>query len=147
MKFTLFFLLTVGGLAACGEVADTRPGQPVKSRQMAFKEIVKHFEPMGVMLRKGQFNAERFASLAAAFKERQAAPWPHFGPDTNYPPTKATAEVWAQPDAFEKERQAFLAAGDRLVAAAQTQDRDRVVVAYEVLHDTCKHCHRQFKQN
>lgn len=146
-KFAPFFLLTVAGLTACGEVEDTRPGQPVKTRQVAFKEIVKHFEPMGVMLRKGQFDAQRFATLAAAFHERQNGPWSHFGPDTNYPPTKATPDVWLKADVFEKEHQAFLKAGDNLLAAAQTQDRNRVSAAYDTLHDTCKHCHKQFKQN
>ena len=50
LKFPLFFLLTAAMLTGCGEVEDTRPGQPVKQRQVAFKEIVKTFEPMGVML-------------------------------------------------------------------------------------------------
>jgi cytochrome c556 len=56
-RFRLFLLSTVALLAACGEVEDTRPGQPVKTRQTAFKEIVKAFEPMGVMLRENRYDA------------------------------------------------------------------------------------------
>ena len=53
-------------LTGCGEVEDTRPGQPVKQRQVAFKEIVKTFEPMGVMLRKDRYDADKFLPMAEA---------------------------------------------------------------------------------
>jgi cytochrome c556 len=111
-KFRLFLLSTVALLAACGEVEDTRPGQPVKTRQTAFKEIVKAFEPMGVMLRENRYDADKFAMHAERLMARRDGPWSHFGPDTNYPPTKATPEVWKQAEQFEKDKQAFLAATD-----------------------------------
>lgn len=60
-------------LAACGEPEDTRPGQPVKQRQTAFKDIIVFFEPMGVMLRKGTYDAERFEKFTAEL-DRQARP-------------------------------------------------------------------------
>src|SRR5574343_1389115 len=108
-------------LAACGEPEDTRPGQPVKHRQQAFKDIIKSFEPMGVMLRKGSFDAERFDKLSAELVAKRDLPWSHFGPDTNYPPTKATPEVWSKPAEFDKEKQAFIAATDKLQAAVQSK--------------------------
>lgn len=59
-------VVTVGGLAACNPVVeDTRPGQPVKTRQVAFKEMLKVFEPMGTMLRTDRYQPEKFAALAA----------------------------------------------------------------------------------
>ena len=88
-------LLSAALLTACGEPEDTRPGQPVKQRQTAFKDIIKSFEPMGVMLRKGTYDAERIEKFTAELIAKRDLPWSHFGPDTNYPPTKATAEVWS----------------------------------------------------
>ncbi len=155
LKFRRFLLLTVGPavaaivvatFAGCGEVEDTRPGQPVKQRQMAFKEMVKAFEPMGVILRKGSYNADKFLPLAEALVAKRDGPWPHFGPDTNYPPTKATAEVWKQPEAFTKDKQTFIAATDALLAAAQSKDKAAVEKTYDAVHEACKTCHKQFKE-
>lgn len=145
-KFRVFFLLTVAMLAGCGEVEDTRPGQPVKHRQVAFKEIVKTFEPMGVMLRKGTYDADKFLPMAEALLARRDGPWAYFGADTNYPPTKATADVWKQPEAFEKNKKAFISATDALLAAAQGKDKAQVEKAYDAVHDACKTCHKQFKE-
>lgn len=132
-------------LAACGEPEDTRPGQPVKTRQTAFKEIIKVFEPMGVMLRENRFEAEKFLRLATALHERRDAPWSHFGPDTNYPPTKATPLVWEDAARFESERQTFLKTTDELLAAAQSQDQARIKAAYDAVYASCRDCHKPFK--
>ncbi|WP_205754877.1 cytochrome c [Azoarcus sp. DD4] len=134
-------------LAACGgAVEDTRPGQPVKHRQDAFKAILRVFEPMGVMLRDGKYQADKFASLAGELVAKREAPWGHFGADTNYPPTKAKAAVWSDAAAFERERQGFFAATDALMAAAQTRDPVQAKAAYDKVYGSCKSCHDGFKQ-
>src|SRR5574343_976793 len=125
-------------LAACGEPEDTPPGQPVKHRQQAFKDIIKSFEPMGVMLRKGNFDAERFDKLSAELVAKREGPWSYFGADTNYPPTKATGEVWKQPEAFEKDKQAFIAATDKLQEAAKSGHKAAGEEADDAAHDRCK---------
>jgi cytochrome c556 len=146
LKFRLFLLLTVTLLSGCSEVEDTRPGQPVKQRQVAFKEIVKAFEPMGVMLRKERYDADKFLPLAEKLVAKRDAPWSHFGPDTNYPPTKATPEVWKQPEAFARDKQSFIAATDALLVAAQSKDKGQVEKTYDTVHEACKTCHKQFKE-
>lgn len=146
-KFQALALASLFLLAACGEVEDTRPGQPVKTRQTAFKEIIKTFEPMGVMLREKRYDADKFLVLATQLVERREAPWTHFGPDTNYPPTKATPKVWSEPEQFERERQAFFVATDALLVAAQRKDKspDQVETAYKAVYETCQNCHKPFK--
>lgn len=131
--------------AACGEVEDTRPGQPVKTRQQAFKDIIKVFEPMGVMLREKRYEPEKFLRLASALHEKRDAPWAHFGPDTNYPPTKSTPLVWEDSARFNQERDTFLAATDALLAAAKTQDEAKIQVAYDAVYASCQDCHKPFK--
>jgi cytochrome c556 len=134
-------------LAGCGsEPQDERPGQPVKTRQTAFKEILRSFEPMGVMLRANRYDADKFLALANELASKRDAPWAHFGPDTNYPPTKATAAVWEQPARFEHYRAAFFQAVDALVLAARTKDRKQVEAPYRAVHDACQECHRTFKK-
>ena len=133
-------------LAGCGgPVEDTRPGQPVKQRQDAFKALLRAFEPMGQMLRGKTYDADRFATLAAGFAARHQAPWGHFGADTHYPPTRARAEVWSRPETFAQEVGAFREASAALIAAAERRNEAEVRQAYDRLHASCKSCHRQFK--
>jgi cytochrome c556 len=142
-------LLATAGLAVLAgcqpAVEDTRPGQPVKTRQVAFKEMLKVFEPMGTMLRTDRYQPDRFAGLAGELIAKREAPWRHFGPDTNYPPTKAKSAVWSEAERFERERLAFFAATDELLAAARTKDRAAAEKAYFKAYDTCQSCHDRFK--
>ncbi|MFN4325487.1 MAG: c-type cytochrome [Azonexus sp.] len=141
----LLLLSTAALLAACGEPEDTHPGQPVKQRQQAFKEIIKSFEPMGVMLRKGSYEPDRFLAFAEKLHAARDLPWRHFGPDTHYPPSKARAELWQQQEQFEADKQAFLQASEALLAAAQSKDKARIQPAYDAVHESCKACHDRFK--
>lgn len=140
---SLFVLLA---LSACSQVVeDTGPGQPVKHRQDAFKAMLRSFEPMGVMIRDKQYDANKFAGLAAELVTRRDAPWPYFKADTNYPPTKAKAAVWERADEFEQERLKFFTATDELLAAAQSRTLEEVRPAYEKVYSSCKSCHDSFK--
>ena len=140
---SLVCLLTLG--ACSGPVEDTRPGQPVKHRQDAFKAMLLSFEPMGVMLRTGEYRADEFARLANELNTRRDAPWPYFAADTLYPPTKAKAAVWERAQEFEGERQKFFELTDALAAAAQTRDKASAQAAYDKVYASCKSCHEDFK--
>lgn len=134
-------------LAACGgKVEDTRPGQPVKHRQEAFKGFIRAFEPMGTMLRDDKYEQQAFAHLAQALVAQRDAPWSYFGPDTDYPPSKSTADVWKRPEAFEAARQRFIAATDTLASAAASGDKAAAKQAYDAVYDSCKACHRDFRK-
>ena len=141
----LLFLASIFLAACSGEVEDTRPGQPVKSRQVAFKEIIKVFEPMGVMLRENRYNADEFETLSAKLIEKRDAPWSHFGADTNYPPTKSTSEVWSQPEKFKEQQDQFVKVTNALLVAAKNKDQKQAQEAYSAVHDSCKSCHKTFK--
>lgn len=132
-------------LIACGEPEDTRPGQPVKQRQTAFKEILRSFEPMGLMLRTQRYEAEAFSKLADNLASLKDAPWPHFAPDTLYPPSKATPAVWAEPERFARDREAFLQSVTQLQQAAQSKQLAQIEPAYKAVYDTCQTCHKTFK--
>ncbi|MBW8470141.1 MAG: cytochrome c [Thiobacillus sp.] len=132
-------------LTGCGAVEDTRPGQPVKTRQEAFKSLLRSFEPMSKMMKEDRYDADKFVQMAADFMVKRNAPWSHFGPDTNYPPSKANSEVWQDAAAFERAKQDFFAASDALNAAAQARDKTRVENLYSRVYDTCKSCHDSFR--
>jgi cytochrome c556 len=133
-------------LVACGaEPEDTRPGQPVAHRRAAFKELIKSFEPMGVMIREDKYNPQRFAALAASVISLRDAPWQYFGPDTQYPPSRAKDEVWSRPEQFEADRKAFYDATDKLAAVAGTKDAKVAAAAFQAAEKTCRNCHDTFK--
>jgi len=144
--FVLVWIAVLLGLSGCNaHVEDTRPGQPVKTRQVAFQEILKVFEPMGVMLRTDTYEPDRFAALAAELTIKRERPWAHFSADTHYPPTKAKEAVWTEADEFEQKKQAFIAATEQLNVAAQTKNMEAAKKAYFEVYDTCKSCHSQFR--
>ena len=101
---------------------------------------------MGVMFRDKQYDANKFAGLAAELAARRDAPWPYFKPDTHYPPTKARAAVWERADEFEQERMKFVTATDELLVAAQSRSLEQVRPAYEKVYASCKSCHDSFKE-
>lgn len=139
-------LLSMVFMTACGEVEDTRPGQPVKQRQEAFKAMLRAFEPMGTMLRDKRYHAERFAQGAQALAEWRDAPWAHFGPGTQYPPSKARDAIWSQPEAFAQARERFVTAVDGLTAAVAAGQQPAIEQAYQQVYDSCQSCHKQFRE-
>jgi cytochrome c556 len=142
----VLLMLLLVGLPACGPVEDTRPGQPVKTRQTAFKEMLKVFEPMGTMLRTNQYDPEKFAALAEALMTKRDAPWRHFATDTHYPPTKAKTEVWTNAEQFERERLVFMTATDQLLVAARARRAADALLAYQAVADACQSCHKHFRE-
>ncbi len=134
-------------LTACADPPDTRPGKPVAHRQEAFKKIRFAFEPMGRQLHKQEYDADQFLLLAKQLVGAKDGPWQYFGPDTNYPPSHATADVWSKPAEFESRRQTFAKAVDDLAAAAESRNDQRVRAAYEAVRDSCQKCHDVFRED
>ncbi len=133
-------------LSACGgEAEDTRPGQPVAHRRTAFKELMKAFEPIGIMMREGPYEAEKFKPLVDGVMARRDAPWQYFQPDTLYPPSKAKPEVWSDAAGFAAEKKTFFDATDKLAAAAKTSDENSARAAAKAVEDTCRDCHKAYK--
>ncbi|MCK6411667.1 MAG: cytochrome c [Azonexus sp.] len=133
-------------LLACGEVEDTRPGQPVKQRQQAFKAMLRAFEPMGTMLREQRYQADAFARGARQLQALRDAPWPHFGPDTQYPPSKSRNTVWEKPQEFAQAKADFVAAVDSFAATVAGGQREASEKAYQQVYATCQGCHKQFRE-
>lgn len=140
------FILIPLALAACGEPEDTGPGRPVAHRREAFHTILNAFEPIANRLRDKKYSPDEFIALAKRLNEVKDGPWRYFTPNSNYPPTRATDKVWSEPDKFEAERQDFLRATEGLAQAAATRDEAKVRSAFEVLHETCRDCHKAFRK-
>ncbi len=134
-------------LTACsGPIEDTLPGQPIKHRQEAFKEILRVFEPMGTALRTERYEAEPFERMASALVERRYGPWDYFREDSYQPPTRARQAVWSRADDFDAARLAFISATDALLESARTHDLSAVRPAYQEVEESCRQCHNDFRK-
>jgi len=141
----LMVVLTALSLMACGEATDTHAGQPVAHRRAAFKKILLAFEPIGISLREKQYDSNRLIDQAKLLASLKNDPWPYFDGDTNYPPTHAKAKVWSDPDQFRAAQQVFIHAVDRFTLVIQDHDEANARAAYEAVQDSCRNCHKAFK--
>lgn len=149
MKFSVSLILialSAAMLSACGEPKDTHPGQPVAKRKAVFKDMLRVFEPMGMVGRdRGEYVKEDFLAHAREFQSLAKQPWVYFAPDTNYPPTKAKADVWQNPEEFARQSQKFQALADQLLKAAQDGNLDTIRPLVGDVEKSCQTCHKQFR--
>jgi len=148
----------VWGLTGCSsEVTDPQPGQPVATRQKLFKTMLREFEPMGVMLRQGPFDAEQFVGHWRRFAELTDQPWPLFRADTCYPPAKVTPQACSDLSGLQQRAETFRAAvaqlGEQVAAleaeggsSGTSERRAAVKQAYDRVYDACQECHRGYRK-
>ena len=136
------------GLTACGErIEDTHPDRWVSQRQAIFKDFTRTLEPIGMMARERKpFDAAEFTKAAQALQSLGHRPWPLFPADSNYPPTKALPQVWAEPAEFEQAQLAFRESLLGLVQAAQVGTLEAARPAVEDVQQKCKTCHDGFRR-
>jgi len=146
---SLSLLAAIVALTGCsGEAPDTHPDQPVTKRRAVFKEFTRALEPMGLVARDRQpYQAANFLEQAYALKKLSTQPWPLFTADSNYPPTKANAKVWQQPDDFKLAQGQFQQAVDELALAAAGTDLERIKTSVSNVQKSCKACHDTFRKD
>ena len=148
-SLTALLLCLLTGLIACSpaDPVDDRPGQPVAQRKKLFKQILNTLEPMGLMVRERQpFKADEFQRRARDLKELSVQPWIHFGPGTDYSPSRAKPEVWLKAAEFDQARQKFIDATNQLAEVAATGQLEKVKAPVQHVQDQCLSCHREFRQ-
>jgi cytochrome c556 len=135
-------------LSACEGAAppDTFPGQPVTQRNQLFKQMLRSFEPLGLMVReKEPFKADEAIRLAGEVKRLSTLPWQHFPAGSDYRPSKSKPEVWARPDDFKKAQNEFIVLVDALELATRSRTADKIKPAYEAVVQSCSDCHKAFR--
>ena len=130
-------------LSACGKA----PPQSAASaaRRAAFKDYL----PLTAQMRKtangdSPYRPEEFERLAAEFAREAPRPFQYFQNDPQGN-GRARAEIWQQPERFQKRRDDFYAAVAELDAAAQSRAPDRIRAAYERMEHSCRACHDDYR--
>jgi cytochrome c556 len=134
-------------LASCGgSPADTHPGQPVTKRKLAFKQMLRSFEPMGLIVRgRKDYDRQEFLDFATELQQLADKPWQYFTPGSDYPPTRAKATVWQQPDHFRAAREKLTDAVSHLTAVARDGNLETIRPAFAQVEKSCQSCHREFR--
>ena len=133
-------------LSACGPQEDTHPGQPVTKREAIFKENLRTFEAMGLMIRdKEPYSSQDFLANAQKLKELSTQPWVYFTPGSDYAPSRALPAVWQQPEAFKHAQETFIVAAAQLADVAKGGNLDQIKPVYNQVKESCAACHHDFR--
>lgn len=147
MKRILLPVFTAVLLTACGgQGAPSAPkGAISEERTAAFKSFMPDFSSMKKMVAGDEaFEVEKFKAAAAQFANDAKVPFDYFQNDPNGN-GDALPAVWQQADAFKAEQDQFLAAAEKLNAAAQTGNLEEIKVAFGQVGASCKSCHDTFR--
>lgn len=149
LKIILISITAVALLNGCSDrIKDTHPQQLVTKRQNIFKKFTKTLEPMGLVARGRQdYVKADFVASALALQELSTQPWAYFTADGNYPPTRAKAEVWSQPNEFKQAQDNFLTAVNQLVKISASADNPSLNSAVDSVQKHCKKCHEKFRSD
>jgi cytochrome c556 len=141
----LLAVVCVTLLSAC-QKEDTHPGQPVTKRVQIFKENIRTFEAMGLMVRnKEPYAAKEFLGYAQKLKDLSTQPWAYFTPGSDYSPTRALPSVWEKPEAFKQAQEKFIVAAAQLADVAQSGDIAQIKPIYTQVKESCAACHQDFR--
>ena len=119
-------------LSACGgSGAPSQPKGPIsEDRTAAFKSMMPEFTRMGKMVKDEEpYDVEKFKQAAATFAENSKKPFTLFESDPQGN-GRALPAIWTDTATFKAEEEKFVAAVEKLNAAAQTGKLEEIKAAY-----------------
>ncbi len=131
--------------AGAAQAQFVKPDDAVNYRQSAMTLVASHFGRMQPVM-KGQvpYDAAAIKANVELLKTLSALPWAAFvaGSEKN---SESRPEVWSDPAGFKAAQVKFEAAIDKLAAAANGGELDKVRVAFGDVGASCKACHDSYK--
>jgi cytochrome c556 len=116
----------------------------VQYRQAKLKAMGEESDRLGAMVRgRVPFDAKVAQESAEALLALSKLPWPAFAP--GYEGGKAKPEVWQEMDTFKAAAQRLQGDTAKLAEAARTGDLERIKAAFGDTADSCRACHREFR--
>jgi len=134
-------------LAAPASAQFQKPEDAIKYRQSALFVMSQHFGRVGAMANgRVPFDAKAAADNAEVVADMAKLPWHAFGAGTDKgAPTKAKAEIWAEPAKFKDASDRLIAETTKLAAAAKTGNLDNLKSTFGATAGACKNCHDTFR--
>ena len=69
----------------------------------------------------------------------------YFPEGSDYPPSKASSDIWNDPEGFKQAINNFQLASLELITQSKTNNIDQTISSFRSLAGTCKGCHEKFK--
>ena len=69
----------------------------------------------------------------------------YFPEGSDYPPSKASSDIWNDPEGFKQAINNFQLASLELITQSKTNNMDQTISSFRSLAGTCKGCHEKFK--
>jgi cytochrome c556 len=130
--------------------ADDAKQEAIKYRQAVFKVVGWNFKPMGAMV-KGEtpYDKASFQRMAdnLAFASKLALEGFAPGTDALAGETRAKDDIWKKNDDFKSKMAEFEKASAALAQAAQGGDMAAIKPAFGKTADTCKSCHKAYRED
>jgi cytochrome c556 len=118
--------------------------EAIQYRQEKLKAMGEQSDRLGAMVRgKVPFDAQAARESAETLLALGQLPWPAFA--AGFEGGKAKPEVWKEAEQFKAASERFKGEAAKLAAAARTGDLERIKAAFGDTADTCRACHREFR--
>ncbi|MDK4526389.1 cytochrome c [Kingella kingae] len=154
-KITILATCVLLTLSACGDsggatgangAAMGGKGDISQNRSTAFKSFMPTFSGMGKVVKGDEaYDVEKFKAQAAQFAEEAKVPFEYFQNDPQGN-GDALPVIWQNAADFKAEQDKFLAAVDKLNAAAQNGNLEQIKAAYGDAGASCKSCHSTYRR-
>ena len=115
----------------------------VKERMDSFKKSQQDIKALYASIRGGNLDEIKTYSMSLA---EWAAVMPEYFPEgSGGGVSDASAKIWEDFDGFKEAAKKFEVAALSVVEAANLSDIDAIMAAASTVGDSCKSCHRKFK--
>ena len=115
----------------------------VKERMDSFKKSQQDIKALYASIRGGNLDEIKTYSMSLA---EWAAVMPEYFPEgSGGGVSDASAKIWEDFDGFKEAAKKFEVAALSVVEAANVSDIDAIMAAASTVGDSCKSCHRKFK--
>ena len=139
-------LLFVTALCTVSAVHAEDPENYIKYRQAMMKAIAGHSGAASQIVR-GKVSPDGALAMHADALAKLTVDLPGLFPDgSDFGETKAKEEIWSKRPEFEKAADDARKAAAAFDAAVKGGDAEKISAAYKDLGETCKGCHKEFRQ-
>ena len=142
--FASVFLTACDNQKEASNVEKFDNSERILNRQIEFKRIsgfMREIEDM--MQAKTAFDAEKIKVLTQDLQKSSQNVFQYF--EEQDKGGKSRLEIWANRAEFDKEKNSFIEAVNKLNEEAQTGDMQKIKVSSAPVYETCKSCHDKFK--
>ena len=139
--FILFLTIAISFSVVSNATNNT--ADVINERKSFFKKSQQDIKGLYASIRSGNLDEIKTYSMSLA---EWAAVMPEYFPEgSGGGVSDASAKIWEDFDGFKEAAKKFELAALSVVEAANLSDKDAIMAAASTVGDSCKSCHRKFK--